>query len=162
MLSPCCKLETLQFNKTNDIPYPLILPSFTMIAAYHHKLAPELSQNLAQTRAEVEQWAMNEYTLALNKGDALSPQERQNIIDKAARYTGLSKEIVDQANLRIDVRIFTHYLLADQKLRVGRLDGRYSGPDPEGFMDTRFYDPQVPPLNQQFYIPFSTTTLNGN
>ena len=40
--------------------------------------------------------------------------------------------MVDQANLRIDVRKFTHYLLIDQKLRVGRLDGRFTGPDPNG------------------------------
>ena len=40
-----------------------------------------------------------------------------------ARYTGLSKEVIDEANLRINVREFTHYLLIDQKLRVGRLDG---------------------------------------
>ena len=43
--------------------------------------------------------------------------------------------------LRINVRKFTHYLLIDQKLRVGRLDGRYTGPDPNGLLDTPMYDP---------------------
>lgn len=141
LLSTVLSFETLEFNKTNDLPYPLILPSYTMIAGYHHKLAPELSQNLERTRAEVEHWASNEYTQALEKGDALTTQERQSIIDGLARYTGLSKEFIDQSNLRIDVRGFTHYLLADQKLRVGRLDGRFTGPDPNGFEDTPFYDP---------------------
>ncbi len=155
LLSSVLNFETLEFNKTNDIPYPLILPSYTMIAAYHHKLAPDLMQNLEQTRKDAEQFAMNDYMSALNKGDALTPQERQNIIDKLARYTGLGKEIIDQANLRIDVQIFTHYLLADQKLRVGRLDGRFTGPDPDGFMNTRFYDPTgsetEPPFTSAFY-----------
>ncbi len=141
LLSTVLAFETLEFNKTNDVPYPLILPTYTMIAAYHHKLAPELSQNLEKTRAEVEQWALNEYTRALAKGDALSSQERQNIIDTLSRYTGLSKEVIDQYNMRVDVEGFTHYLLADQKLRVGRLDGRFAGPDPEGFVETRFFDP---------------------
>jgi carboxypeptidase C (cathepsin A) len=58
-----------------------------------------------------------------------------------SRYTGLSKDVIDQANLRIDVAKFTHYLLLDQKLRVGRLDGRFTGPDPDGVLDTAFYDP---------------------
>ena len=155
LLSTVLSFETLEFNKTNDIPYPLVLPSYTMIAAYHHKLAPDLTQNLEQTRKEVEQWAMNEYTLALNKGDALTPQERQNIVDKLSRYTGLSKEVIEWANLRVDVNTFTHYLLADQKLRVGRLDGRFSGPDPDGFLQTRFYDPTgsatEPPFTAAFY-----------
>jgi len=141
LLSTVLAFQTLEFSRTNDEPYPLILPSYTMIAAYHHKLAPELEQNLDKTRAEVEQWASGEYTQALAKGDALTAQERQSIIDKLARYTGLSKEIIDQYNLRVDVQGFTHYLLADQKLRVGRLDGRYTGPDPEGFTETRFFDP---------------------
>jgi carboxypeptidase C (cathepsin A) len=154
LLSTVLSFETLEFNKTNDIPYPLILPSYTMIAAYHHKLAPDLAQNLERTRSEVEQWASNEYTRALAKGDSLSPQERQTIIDGLARYTGLTKEFIDESNLRIDVSGFTHRLLADQKLRVGRLDGRFSGPDPEGFNETRFYDPTSsetePPFTSAF------------
>ncbi|MGA8027676.1 MAG: peptidase S10 [Bryobacteraceae bacterium] len=141
LLSTVLAFETLEFNRTNDVPYPLILPSYTMIAAFHHKLSPELSQNLEKTRSEVEHWALNDYTRALAKGDALTSDERQAIIDTLSRYTGLTKEIIDQYNMRVDVQGFTHYLLADQKLRVGRLDGRFTGPDPEGFTETRFYDP---------------------
>ncbi len=155
LLSTVLSFETLEFNKTNDVPYPLLIPSYMMIAAYHHKLAPDLTQNLEQSRKEAEQWAMNEYTLALAKGDALTQQEHQNIVDKLAHYTGLSKEVIEWANLRVDVMTFTHYLLADQQLRVGRLDGRYSAPDPDGFLQTRFYDPTgsatEPPFTSVFY-----------
>ncbi len=155
LLSTVLAFETLEFSKTNDVPYPLILPTYTMIAAYHHKLAPELSQDLEKTRGEVEQWALNEYTRALAKGDALSGQERQNIIDTLSRYTGLSKEVIDQYNLRVDVEGFTHWLLADQKLRVGRLDGRFTGPDPEGFVETRFYDPTSAETDPPFTSVFN-------
>jgi carboxypeptidase C (cathepsin A) len=141
LLSTVLNFETLSFGMTNDLPYPLYLPSYMMVAAYHHKLAPELTQDLAKTRAEVERWASTDYTYALEKGDKLSLEERQRVINQLARYTGLKPEIIDQAELRIDVRTFTHNLLADQKLRVGRLDGRYSGPDPKGFLDTPFFDP---------------------
>lgn len=141
LLSTVLNFETLEDTKTNDIPYPFLIPSFTMIAAYHHKLAPDLTQDLDKTRQEAVQWAANDYTLALNKGDALTPEERAKIVDQLSRYTGLSKEVIEWSNLRPDVRIFTHYLLSDQKLRVGRLDARFTGPDPDGFMDTPFYDP---------------------
>jgi carboxypeptidase C (cathepsin A) len=141
LLSMVLNFETLEDNKTNDEPYIFLLPSFTMIAGYHHKLPADLAQDMNKARQESEQFASGEYAQALAKGDALTPQERQKIIDEVSRYTGLSKEIVDEANLRIDVRKFTHYLLIDQKLRVGRLDGRYTGPDPDGLMDTPFYDP---------------------
>ncbi|MGD0569995.1 MAG: peptidase S10 [Candidatus Sulfotelmatobacter sp.] len=141
LLSSVLNFQTLDENNTNDEPYIFLIPSFTMIAAYHHKLAPDLAQDLTRARQESEQWASGDYAQALAKGDALTPEEREKVIEQLARFTGLSKEVVDEANLRINVRKFTHYLLIDQKLRVGRLDARYTGPDPNGLLDTPFYDP---------------------
>lgn len=154
LLSTVLDFQTLEFTKVNDEPFALILPSYTMIAAYHKKLAPELMQDLGKTRQEVEHWASTDYSLALAKGDAITPPERQKLIEQMSRYTGLSKEFLDNANLRVDVAKFTHNLLLDQKLRVGRLDGRFKGPDPEGLLDTRFYDPTasaiLPPYTAVF------------
>jgi carboxypeptidase C (cathepsin A) len=141
LLSTVLNFQTLEDNFTNDQPYTFLIPSFTMIAGYHHKLAADLAQDMNRARQQAEQWASTEYERALDKGDALTPQERQNVIDQLAHFTGLSKEVIDEANLRINVQKFTHYLLIDQKLRVGRLDGRYTGPDPNGLLDTPFYDP---------------------
>src|SRR6266496_1010325 len=141
LLSTVLNFETLEENNTNDQPYIFLVPSFTMIAGYHHKLAADLVQDMNRARQESEQWASTEYAEALAKGDALTAQERQKIIDQLARFTGLRNEVIDEANLRINVRKFTHYLLIDQKLRVGRLDGRYTGPDPNGLLDTPMYDP---------------------
>jgi carboxypeptidase C (cathepsin A) len=141
LLSTVLNFETLEDNNTNDQPYIFLIPSYTMIAGYHHKLSPDLAQDMNRARQESEQWASTEYAQALAKGDSLSPQEHQKIIDQLARFTGLSKEVIDEADLRINVRKFTHYLLIDQKLRVGRLDARYTGPDPNGLLDTPFYDP---------------------
>jgi carboxypeptidase C (cathepsin A) len=154
LLSTVLNFQSLEFTKTNDEPYILILPSYTMIAAYHKKLAPELMQDLAKTRKEVEHWAMTDYAQALAKGDAMTAEERKAVVDQLSRYTGLSKELVDNANLRVDVAKFTHNLLLDQKIRVGRLDGRYSGPDPDGLLNTPFYDPTasaiLPPYTSAF------------
>jgi carboxypeptidase C (cathepsin A) len=141
LLSSVLNFETLEDTFTNDQPYIFLVPSFTMIAGYHHKLAPDLAQDMNRAREESEQFASGEYAQALAKGDSLTPQEREKVMADLARYTGLSKEVIDEADLRINVRKFTHYLLIDQKLRVGRLDGRYTGPDPNGLLDTPFYDP---------------------
>jgi carboxypeptidase C (cathepsin A) len=141
LLSTVLNFETLSTSFTNDVAYPMLLPSFTSIAWYHKKLPPDLMQDPNRARQESMQFALGEYTRALASGDTLLPPERQNIVDKLNRYTGISKEVVEWSNLRLDVNTFTHFLLADQRLRVGRLDGRFKGPDPEGFMHTRFYDP---------------------
>ncbi len=154
LLSTALSFQTLEDNKSNDQPYIFLIPTFTMIAGYHHKLPADLSGDLTKARQESEQFATGEYAAALAKGDGLDSGERQKVIDDMARYTGLSKEVIDQANLRIDVPKFTHYLLIDQKLRVGRLDGRFTGPDPGGLLDTPFYDPTesgiLPPFTSMF------------
>jgi carboxypeptidase C (cathepsin A) len=141
LLSMVLNFESLETARINDVPYPLLVPSFTMIAAYHHKLPPNLTQNLERTREEVSQWAMGPYWAALNRGDALSPQEHAAILDKLVQYTGLPRNIVELANLRVDVRTFTQWLLADQKQRVGRLDGRYTSAAPDGYMEPGMFDP---------------------
>ena len=136
LLSMVLDFETLEVTPRNDLGAVLTLPTYAAIAMYHHKI-PQ------QDLREAVNFARGEYAAALARGDDLSPQERQSAIAQVAKWTGLAPQIVDWANLRIDVGTFTHYLLADQKLRVGRLDGRYSGPDPEGFMHPGFYDPAM-------------------
>src|SRR5260370_31385315 len=95
---------------------------------------------------------MGEYAEALSKADALPPDERQATLAMLSRCTGLNTDIIALVNLRFAVRLFTHYLLADQKLRVGRYDGRFTAPDPNGFFDTQFFDP----TNAQIGPPFTS------
>jgi len=156
LLSTVLNFETLVDTKTNDEAYIFLIPTFMNIAAYHHKLAPDLTADMNKARQEAEQWASGEYAQALAKGDAISPEERKTVIEHMARYTGINKDIIDQANLRIDVPKFTHYLLIDQKLRVGRLDGRFTGPDPDGLLDTDFYDPTSSAI-----LPAYTSVFNN-
>ena len=141
LLSMVLNFESLEFAPTNDAPYPLILPSMTMIAGYHHKLPADMQQDMNRTRQQASNFAMNDYWQALNKGDVLTAEERAAMVDKVAQYTGLPKNVVQMANLRIDVRTFTQWLLADQQKRVGRLDGRYTSPAPSGPMESGFFDP---------------------
>lgn len=141
LLSMVLNFESLEFAPTNDAPYPLILPTMTMIAGYHHKLPADLEQDMNRTRQQASNFAMNEYWQALNKGDALTAEERAAMVDRVSQYTGLPKNVVQMANMRIDVRTFTQWLLADQQKRVGRLDGRYTSPAPSGPMEAAFFDP---------------------
>src|SRR3954454_12156869 len=160
LLSTVLNFQTLIDQKTNDEPYIFLVPSFTMIAGYHHKLPADLQQDVNKARQQAEQWASGEYATALAKGDSLTPEDRQKTIEQMSRFTGLSKDVVDQANLRIDVPKFTHYLLIDQKLRVGRLDGRYTGPDPSGLLDTPFYDPTEANILAPFNAAFNNYLRN--
>jgi len=155
LLSMVLNFESLEFAPINDVPYPLILPSMAMIAGYHHKLPANLAQDMEHTRQEVSDFAMDQYWQALNKGDALTPEERASLIDKVSEYTGLPKNVVQMANLRIDVRTFMQWLLADQQKVVGRLDGRYTRPAPHGALEPDRFDPTSAAIQGPFTAVFN-------
>src|SRR3984893_9717125 len=52
LLSMAVDFQTLEWNKSNDLPYALLLPTFNMIAGYHHKLPADLGQDMTKTRQE--------------------------------------------------------------------------------------------------------------
>jgi carboxypeptidase C (cathepsin A) len=79
--------------------------------------------------AEAEKWAATDYTLALERGDRLTSQERQETIEKLSRFTGLSSQFIDNANLRVSLTFFRKELLRDEKRSIGRLDARFKGFD---------------------------------
>src|ERR1700688_3697230 len=151
LLSMAVDFQTLEWNKSTDLPYFLLLPTFNMIAAYHHKLAADLTQDIAKTRDEVIRWSLNDYALALGKGDAITPEEHRKIVEQLSRYLGLRPEVIEANDMRIDVPTFTKELLLDQKLITGRLDGRFSSPNPG---EDHFYDPTsaaiLPPYTSAF------------
>jgi carboxypeptidase C (cathepsin A) len=82
-----------------------------------------------QVSREAEAWAMNEYSLALAKGDRLQGADRQEAIAKLSRFTGLDKAFIDNANLRVSLNFFRKELLRDEKKSIGRLDARIKGYD---------------------------------
>ncbi|HYM00646.1 MAG TPA: peptidase S10, partial [Blastocatellia bacterium] len=101
LISTVLNFETLLPARGNDLPYILYLPSFTSTAWFHKKLPPDMQQkSLTDVVAESEKWAGTEYLVALQKGDSMSAQERQDVISKLASFTGLEKGLIDDANLR--------------------------------------------------------------
>ncbi len=140
LLSMALNFQTLSSSATNDSAYPWNVPTYMAIAYYHHKLSPELQKAIdgcqgnpnapCAALVQAEQWAITDYAAALSRGDSMTPQEHQAVVDKLSQYTGLSKQVIEEFNLRIDVGTFDHYLLLDQRMRVGRLDGRFKLPEP--------------------------------
>lgn len=129
MISAVMNFITLEFDRGNDLPYALHLPTYTATAWFHRKLAPPLQEDLRATLNEVEAFARGEYTLALMQGDRLPAVERARIRTKLARFTGLSEAYIASSNERIEISRFTKELLRDSRRTVGRLDSRFLGHD---------------------------------
>src|SRR5674536_38423 len=89
----------LDVERGPEVSFATGLPTKTATAWYHKHLVPELqSKPLKSVLAESEAFAMGEYLTALAKGDHLSEAERDAIAAKVARFTGLGKDFVLQAN----------------------------------------------------------------
>jgi carboxypeptidase C (cathepsin A) len=143
-------------GQNNDLPFSLFLPSFTATAWYHHELPEDLqSRSLEDVLAEVERFATNDYLLALVKGDTLSDQEREQVDQMVARYTGLSEEYVDNSELRVQIHRVCKELLRHRKLTVGRIDSRYTGIDVLAVTDVPDYDPSMAETNAPFTSVFN-------
>jgi len=129
LVSSILDFSTADFQPGHDLPYILFLPTYAATAWYHQKLDAALQADLQKTLREVEVFALDEYARALLQGDALPDQDRARIAQKLARYTGLTTEYIERANLRLEIFHFTKELLRAERRTVGRLDSRFKGID---------------------------------
>ncbi len=142
LISAITNFQTARFNRGNDLPYVLFLPTYTATAWYHKQLPPDLqARPLEEVLEEVRAFAKGAYATALMAGDELPPEEADRIARQLARYTGLSEDYVKATNLRIQIFRFTKELLRDQRLTVGRLDSRFTGMDYDAAGERFEYDP---------------------
>lgn len=144
LVSSILNMLTARFGEGNDQPYVLFLPTYAAAAWYHGKLPADLQEkDLPTFLAEVEAWAEGEYATALGKGSGLTEAERAAVVERLARYTGLSAAYVDQSELRIQIHRFCKELRRDERKTVGRLDSRYTGFDGDGVAETPGFDPSL-------------------
>jgi carboxypeptidase C (cathepsin A) len=141
LISSILDFQSARFTPGNDLPYVLFLPTYAAAAWYHRQLAGDLQADLARTLALVEAFAQGEYAHALFQGASLPAREREAIVEKLARYTGLSPDYVEQTNLRINIHRFVKELLRDERRTVGRLDSRFTGIDRDSAGEKPEYDP---------------------
>lgn len=114
------------FSSGNDLPFVFFFPGYTAAAWYHKKLPPDLlARNLEDVLQEVETFAIGEYSQALLLGNELSESRKTEMIEKVARYTGLSTDYVEQSNMRFELGRFLIELMREDHLSIGRLDSRF-------------------------------------
>jgi len=164
LVSSVLDFTTIGFNKGNNIPYILFLPHYTATAWYHKRLSPELQKmELTALLDEVENFALNDYSVALLKGNRLNDTKEDQIAEKLSSYTGLSEEYIRQTNLRIRHDRFVKELLRDEFKTVGRLDSRFTGRDEDAAGENYEFDPSSSAITGAFATLFNNylhTELN--
>jgi len=155
-LSTILNFETARFDSGNDLPYELFLPTYTAIAWYHKRLPSDLqSGTLENAVAASEKFALGPYAAALMQSDRLTAEERGNVAAQLARLTGLSKEYIDHANLRVRIDRFDKELMRSERRTVGRLDGRFTGIDRDAAGETPEFDPSLAAIMGEYTAAFN-------
>jgi carboxypeptidase C (cathepsin A) len=143
LVSGVLDFATIYNNQGNDIPYPLMLPAYTAAAFYHKKLPPDMQADLPKALAASRLFAKGDYTTALHQGDALSADERKQIVLKLASFTGLKPQVIEDNNLRIDEGVFRKQLLHDEGMILGAYDARITGRDDDPASPYPDFDPSA-------------------
>lgn len=151
LVSSVLDFQTIVFQPGSLLPYVLFLPHYTATAWYHKRLPSELqSRPLADALREAEEFALNEYSVALIKGNSLSESDYAGVVSRLAGYTGLSEDYVRQSNLRVAHNRFVKELLRDDLRTVGRLDSRFLGRDSDAAGESYDFDPSSAAIQGAF------------
>lgn len=120
----------LGIQRTGPVATALKLPYYAATAWYHKMLPADLQKkDLTDVLPEVEQFTINEYIPALTLGSQLSDAQKNKLVEKISRYSGLAAKAVVENNLNITTNFFWKELLREKGYTVGRLDSRYLGID---------------------------------
>lgn len=153
LVSVVLDLRTLTFQQGDDISYPMHLPTYAATAWYHNKLANKPA-SLDAFLKDVRSFAIGDYASALMKGDLLGDAEKENVAAKLSAYTGLNKEYILKANLRVTEPQFTQELMRAEHITVGRLDSRYIGINQNLLSENSDYDPQSSAISPAYVASF--------
>ncbi|HRH50529.1 MAG TPA: hypothetical protein PLP23_17370 [Panacibacter sp.] len=153
LVSVVLDLRTLTFQQGDDISYVMHLPTYAATAWYHNKVANKPA-SLDAFLKEVRIFAGGEYSAALMKGDQLTDAEKANVLNKLSAFTGLSKDYLTKANLRVNEPQFTQELLREDHLTVGRLDSRYKNINQDLLSEYSSFDPQSTAISPAYIAMF--------
>ena len=142
-------------NWGGDDRSEFFLPTYVTSAWYHHLLGADLqSQSVEQIAQQARDFAHGEYAQALQKGDKLSSEERQKVVQDMARLTGLSPKFIEECNLRVSPFRWFKELERDKRRTVGRLDSRFEGIDADAAGERPEYDPSEASYEGAFVATF--------
>ncbi|MEN9418060.1 MAG: hypothetical protein RI988_1680 [Pseudomonadota bacterium] len=128
LVSCAMDLQTIVFHRGNDLPYALFLPAFANTSQYHGLLKGSIGASSEAAREAAEEFAGGEYLAALHAGSRLTPARFTRAARRIAELTGLSRELVEQHNLRISDHAYFFEAMRAQGQIVGRLESRVTGP----------------------------------
>lgn len=137
-----------------DQPY---INYFTTYAAtaWYHGVSEYRPDDLQTFLRAAEAFVDEEYAPLLMLGNRATAEARASVLAGMQKFTGISADFWDRANLRIDESEFAKELLREQRKTVGRIDARFVGEGIDHIKDSFSYDPFFPAVGPAFVATFN-------
>ncbi len=154
LVSPYMDFAAGNAGLAMDLPYVNYFSTYAATAWYHEAL-DERPDDLQAFLREAEAFAVNEYAPLLFKGSSASEEERARVLQGMERFTGISADYWDRANLRVDESRFAKELLRERRQTTGRIDSRFVNDGINHIAESFTYDPFFPAVGPAFVATFN-------
>lgn len=155
MVSAVFDFHHLIFGPSDDVYYLIYFPSYAATAWYHNKVKNK-GESLESFLRDVRKFTEEEYSIALLKGDQLTASKKDEIAQKLADYSGLTKIYWLMADLRVTNKAYLQELLRTEGSSIGRLDSRFTGISEDLLSQTTLTDPMLDAI----YPPYTSAFKN--
>lgn len=145
--------QALNLNQSDDMHFVTSLPTLAATACYFHRLQAPCSPTVQA--AQAARFAKDEYLAALYQGARLDATERTRIAARMSVLTGISPEVIEAHDLRIENNEFAKLLLAGQGREVGMFDARFTLPLKASGQDAVADDPAMGQYSPGFVAAFN-------
>ena len=153
LVSPFLNSGSGRDGRGIDKPHVLYLAGLAATAWYHDAI-DDKPESIEDFVAEVERFAYDEYAPALLAGFTLPIERKRTIASQLARYTGVSADYWEKADLRVSHQQFLQELMRNERVIAGRIDSRFSGPSMNPLAEEMDYDPFFPSVGPAYTAGF--------
>ncbi|MFV0276160.1 MAG: S10 family peptidase [Parahaliea sp.] len=154
LVSPYMDFAAGNAGLAMDLPYVNYFSTYAATAWYHRAIA-DRPDNLQTFLRQAEDFAEHVYAPLLFKGASASAGERRTVLAGMERFTGISADYWDRANLRVDEGRFAKELLRERRQTTGRIDSRFVNDGLNHIGEEYTYDPFFPAVAPAFVATFN-------
>jgi len=140
LVSPALDMALVD-GQPADATFATVLPTYAATAWFHDALPGGRPDDLMAFLADARRFVDESYVEALFLGRDLPPDRFEHVVDRLHHFTGLSREYLQRADLRVSSDRFRRELLRDRGQVVGRLDTRYLGTEADDVGEIPSGDP---------------------
>jgi carboxypeptidase C (cathepsin A) len=126
-IAPAMNGETIWETPSHLEPFFFYFPAYAVIANYHHRTA-HYRTDVKALWQEAGQFAMGEYLSTLFAWPEVSQAQKNRVLDKLNRYTGIERATWEKNDLRLGTAEFSNELLKNRQLATAFGDARRTRP----------------------------------